>query len=242
MITQDSVLLGTTKIDYSIVYSERRKNASLAVYPVKYVEILVPSDLERGHIQRLVKKKAHWVMKQLAWFDEIARADSSKEYVNGETFLYLGRQFRLKIIKGGKRPQASIEGGYLTVSLPDYVNGQKTALVKAAIWYWYREETARILAEIISKYSKKLGISPPNLMIKNQSKRWGSCTSKNQLIFNFRILMAPMRQLEYIVAHELCHICHKSHSADYWKLLESILPDFSERKEVLRTNGWQYIL
>ncbi|NIA02978.1 MAG: DUF45 domain-containing protein [Nitrospirae bacterium] len=98
------------------------------------------------------------------------------------------------------------------------------------------------MKESIKYYSKKLGIKEPDFIIKNQYKRWGSCTSKNILIFNFRIAMAPVSQMNYIITHELCHIKVKDHSPEFWKLLRSIMPDYDDRKERLRKEGWGYVL
>ena len=243
MITKDSIQFGATKIDYDIVYSNKRKNATLAVYPMKQIEISVPKTLEKEHIQRLVKKKANWVIKQIVWFDEISQLDSAKEHVNGETFLYLGRQYRLKTNYGNGKAEAKLLGRYLSVMLPEEISTKDTKkTIKAAVWQWYRTRSEEKVAEIVKRHCNKLGIPQPEFMIKNQIKRWGSCTSKNFLIFNFRIAMAPVSQIEYVVAHELCHIKHKDHSTEYWKLLRSILPDYELRKEALRKEGWQYVL
>jgi predicted metal-dependent hydrolase len=242
MITEDAVQFGSTRISYDIVYSEKRKNATLAVYPMKEVEISVPKNLEREHIQKLVKKKAAWVIKQLIWFDEIKQLDSNKEFVNGETFLYLGRQYRLQIKRTDGKAVASIFGKQLQVNLPKVNKAEEKRMIKAAVWKFYREETEARVLMLLKKYSKRLGISPPPFTIKNQYKRWGSCTGKNTLIFNFRISMAPLTQIEYIVAHELCHTKIKNHSNAYWKLLKSISPEYEGRKELLKKNGWQYVL
>lgn len=243
MIKSDSVQYGMTRIDYDIIYSEKRKNATLAVYPMKDVEIRVPKDLEREHIQRLVKKKADWVIKQIYWFDEISQLESFKEHVSGETYLYLGRQYRLQVKKERGRAQAKIVGKNLIVMLP--FNTPKKYIkktIKTTIWRCYRKQTEHKVKELIEQYSKKIGVKPPNFSIKNQYKRWGSCTSKNHLIFNFRLSMAPVSQIEYVIAHELCHIKIKEHSKEYWNLLRSILRDYEDRKEALKKDGWQYTL
>ena len=243
MIAQDSIQFGTTTINYDIVYSDRRKNATLSVYPLKMVEISVPTNLEPEHIRSLVKKKAHWVMKEILWFDEIVQMDSKKEHVNGETYLYLGRQYRLKIIRNHERPQAKLIGKYLTVWLPENTpKNKEKRIIKAAIWKWYRQQANKKIEDVIKTYSKKLGISQPKFTIKNQYKRWGSCTSKNMLNFNFRIAMAPVTLLQYIVAHEMCHIKHKDHSSKFWKQLKTIMPDYEDRKERLRKEGTLYVL
>jgi len=243
MIIQDSIQFGTTRIGYDIVYSDKRNNASLAVYPYKQVEIVVPNTLKREHIQALVRKKADWVVKQLVWFDEIAQVESTKEYVSGETFLYLGRQYRLKIEKGAGRPQAKLIGGHFLISLPKHMEQSKhKKAVKALIWRWYRAQAHDTIGRAIKYYSRRLGIPEAQFIIKNQYKRWGSCTSKGTLIFNIRAVMAPMSQMEYIVAHELCHIKHNSHSHKFWNLLRAIMPDYEERKERLRKDGWKYTI
>lgn len=243
MITEDCIQFGATTINYDIIYSDKRKNATLTVYPMKDVEIRVPTYLEREHIQSLVKQKADWVIKQLIWFDEITQLDSSKEHVNGETYLFHGRQYRLQVINGQGRAEAKIVGKTLNVNLPlniSKINEKK--IIKAAIWKFYRQQTEQRVTELLKKYSKRLGIISPNFMIKNQYKRWGSCTAKNKLIFNFRLSMAPISQAEYIIAHEICHIKVKNHSSDYWKLLKNILPEYQTRKEALKKEGWQYVL
>ncbi len=241
MIEQDSILFGKTQIDYDVVYSSRRRNATLAVYPLKQVEITVPTAIQQEKIKTLVERKAVWVIKQLVWFDQITQIDSIKEYVNGESFLYLGRQYKLRLNKENGKTEVNLKGRELEVTLKkqDSKHDVKT-LIKFAIWHWYREQSLKIIDESVTSYCKKLGISKPEITIKNQYKRWGSCTSKNVLIFNFRIAMAPVSQLNYVVAHELVHIKHKDHSSKFWKTLKSIMPDYEDRKEKLKQDGWQY--
>jgi len=243
MITEDNIQFGTTTINYDIVYSDKRKNVTIAVYPMKEVEISVPGHLEREYIQNLVKKKADWVIKQLLWFDEITQIDSNKEHVNGETYLYLGRQYRLQIKKAKEKAEAKIVGKIIQVTLPlNTPKKYEKKIVRAAIWKWYKNQAEEKINSILKKYSKKLGITIPEFTIKNQYKRWGSCTSKNKLIFNFRLAMAPVSQIEYVVAHEICHIKCKDHSKNYFKLLKSIMPNYELRKESLKKDGWQYVL
>jgi predicted metal-dependent hydrolase len=243
MTLKDTIQYGNTRLNYDIVYSNKRKNATLTVYPLKQIEISVPKTLPREHIQKLVKKKASWIIKQIVWFDSISQIDSTKEYVNGETFLYLGRQYRLSKDNVNGKALARISGKYLSVIHPENIS--KRAIkktTKAAIWQMYRLKSKEKISEIVEKFSKKLGVTMPAFTIKNQIQRWGSCTSKNQLIFNIRLVMAPVSQIEYVVAHEMCHIKIKDHSSKYWKLLRSIMPDYEIRKEALKNDGWQYTL
>lgn len=240
MLKNDSIQYGTTTINYDIKFSPRKKNATIAVYPMKKVEIIVPNKLEKSEIKNLVGKKAGWIIKQLDWFNQITQLESTKEFVTGETFLYLGRQYRLKITEDNTKTYEKLKGKHLLINIPKDKNNKKSKIVKAAVWNWYKNQAKRKIADSIKYYSKKLGIEPPEFTVKNQLKRWGSCTSKNKLNFNIRIMMAPMTELNYVIAHELCHTIVKDHSQNYWKFLHSIMPDYEIRKENLRKNGWKY--
>ncbi|MCK5177169.1 MAG: DUF45 domain-containing protein, partial [Candidatus Aenigmarchaeota archaeon] len=144
MITQDSIQFGTTTINYDIIYSSKRKNATLSVYPIKHVEISVPSHIDKEHIQQLVKKKAGWVLKQMLWFDEITQIDSQKEHVNGETFLYLGRQYRLKIIQSNEKTEAKLKGKYLCMNLPENIlKDKEKKIIQATLWAWYKKRARK---------------------------------------------------------------------------------------------------
>jgi len=118
LIESDSIQYGTTTIPYSISYSSRRKNVAIAVYPTKEVEIRVPSRTSPEVIKKLMQNKAHWVVKNIEWFNQFQYVSAKKEYVNGETFLYLGRQYRLKIINSHDDAVAKLRGKYFEVSVP----------------------------------------------------------------------------------------------------------------------------
>lgn len=241
-MTSDSITFGTTTITYDITYSDRRKHVAIAVNPDKKVDVLAPLQLDQAAIQDIVRNKANWVMEQLGWFDQISQRTASKEYANGETFLYMGRQYRLKILHSGDRPSTKLRGKYFEVTIRDSCDElEKRKLVKNALWKWYRFHAEMKIGEIVCQYSARLHIDPPMFRIKYQAKRWGSCSKENILNINIRIAMAPMSQIEYVVAHELCHLKHKNHSVEFWQLLRLLMPDYEIRKENLRRDGWRYL-
>ena len=243
MIEEDTIQFGTTSINYNINYSPRKKNVTVAVNPSKDVEVIVPEGTLQVDIQNLMKRKAPWILKKQLWFNQIGIIDNEKEYVKGETFLYLGRQYRLKISKGRNKTTAKLIGKYIEVDFNKRtLTKNEQNVIKKVIWDWYREKSRNKVKLIIKKYSKILCIEEPKFMIKDQQKRWGSCTKNNTLILNIRAIMAPMSQLEYIVAHELCHVVHKNHSNKFWNLLRSLIRDYEVKKEDLRINGWKYNL
>ena len=243
MIEQDSIVFGTTTIQYEITRSSRRKNACIAVHPGRDIKVAVPQEASLTEVRQIVRKRAPWVIKNLDFFDNIEMPGTGKEYVNGETFLYLGRQYRLKIIRTNDGPVAKLNGRYLQVFIPSSLpERERKSNVKKAVYDWYKKHAVERIGEITALYSKKLHIDTPKVQIKNQLKRWGSCTAKNMLIFNTKSIMAPASQLQYIVAHEICHIKYKDHSPNYWMQLRLMMPDYDKRKEALKNNGWKYEL
>ncbi len=241
LLNKDFIIYGTSKIEYSILYA-KRKTATIIVYPYKDVEIIVPIDTSLEKSKELIKKKASWIIKKIDFFNQIAQYDTTKEYVEGETILYLGRQYRVKIIKSNNKANVKLKGKYLEVEFNKSfkTNLEQKKYVKILVINWYKKQAEKNIKKSLIIYSKKLGFKLPEFNVKNQIKRWGSCTSKNILNFNIKIMMAPKYQFDYIIVHELCHIKYKDHSANFWKLLSSILNDYELRKIQLREQGNMY--
>lgn len=114
--------------------------------------------------------------------------------------------------------------------------------MKGALWQWYRDHAEKKIGEVIDAYARTLRIDPPRFKVKYQEKRWGSCPKDDLLHINMRTVMAPMSQIEYVVAHELCHLKYKNHSSEFWQRLRLIMPDYEVRKENLKNEGWKYAL
>ena len=237
------VRYGTTIITYAISYSARRKKATIAVHPDKNVAVTVPKGTSPEIVQNLVLKKAPWVLEQIGAFDQIAMTPASKEYVNGETFLYLGRQYRLKVLRGYGNTSVKLVGGYFEVTVPDDMHPeQQRDLVRRTLCKWYEEHALQKVQEVVRKYAQRLHFDVPQVRIRHQLKRWGSCNKDSVLNINVLITMAPMTQVEYVVAHELCHLMYKDHSTEFWDLLRLVMPDYEIRKEKLRKEGRRYVL
>jgi predicted metal-dependent hydrolase len=241
MTGAEAIQFGTTSIRYTVSFSPRRKKAAIAVYPDRSVAVTVPTGTPLETVQDLILKKAPWILEQIGAFEHLAMIDASKEYVGGETFLYLGRQYRLKITAGGEHPSAKLVGGYFEVTVPEGVRPERD-LIRLTLCEWYREHALQRVREVVRIYARRLRLDIPEVKIKHQVKRWGSCTKDGVLNINVLIVMAPMVLVEYVVAHELCHLRHKDHSAEFWDLLRLVMPDYEIRKERLRQEGWRYVL
>jgi predicted metal-dependent hydrolase len=243
MMEDGTVKFGSTEIPYSVKYSSVKKQAGISVSPDKLVEISVPADTPEEKVREIAGRKAAWIYEQIGWFDNLSLMHVTKEYVSGETYLYLGRQYRLKIVCNGSESGVKLNGGFFEVTVPERTgSSNKKDLIRKSLLNWYCSHAEEKIEPLVDKYSDLLGIETPLLNIKYQLKRWGSCTKSGVVNINVRIAMAPMSQVEYVVVHELCHLIHREHSADFWSLVRRILPDYEIRKDRLLQMGWRYEL
>jgi len=138
---------------------------------------------------------------------------------------------------------AFFKNSELTVEISENTSeDQLHFLVKEAVWNFYSKCAEEEVEKLLKIYSKKFGVSTPVFMVKYQKKRWGSCSAKNVLRINFQLIMAPPKQLEYVVVHELCHVKEKNHSARFWKLVRELMPDYEKYRNSLKIDGWKYVL
>ncbi len=163
--------------------------------------------------------------------------------MNGERYHYLGRQYELRLAKAarGHAPQVKLKSGRFVVTANIGRSAAKRRIVvRSALTEWYREHAGTRIGERVNLYADKLGLKPGKLLIRQPRKRWASCDKEGNLRFNWRVIMAPMVLVDYVVAHELCHLRHLDHSPAYWRILRSVMADFERRQERLRLNGPRY--
>lgn len=153
--------------------------------------------------------------------------------------LYKGVECGVKLLDyAGKSTQIFFRQGSFVVYVNKNLNiNSKYNEAAIHLEQWLRERAAETIAERTREYSRNIGVSYNNIRIKDTRTRWGSCSSKGNLNFSWRIIMAPTEVMDYIIIHELCHLIHMNHSKEYWAAVESYMPDYSRHKEWLRTNG-----
>lgn len=245
MRKNDSIKACGRTINYEIVYSKKRRKAAIVVCPDLTVEFRAPNGLSREAIREIVQKKAGWIWEKLEWFEANRLPSQEKRYTDGEKYLYLGKEYSLKILPAEyiKKPFVSFRGSEITVFIPVSVSEDlKPALVKKAIWNFYSDCAGLEVDRFLKAYSEKLKIDPPAFKVKHQKRRWGSCSADNVLRINFQLIMAPSEQLEYVVVHELCHVKEKNHSARFWNLVGELMPEYEVHRKSLKKDGWRYVL
>ena len=253
MRKKDSIKACGRTIEYEIVFNKKRKRAEIVVRPDLTVELRAPWGLKLEVVRTMVNDKSAWICKKLDWFEINKLPNQQKQYTEGEIYLYLGKEYTLKIqnFENIKKPFAVIRTSKLTseltseliVAVPEGAPENLLPLqVKKAIWDFYSKNAEEKINGILKIYSKKLGITPPVFKVKYQKRRWGSCSADNILRINFQLLMAPPEQLEYVVVHELCHIKEKNHSIKFWQLVGELMPGYEIHRKTLKKEGWQYVL
>lgn len=239
------VQFGTTTIGYSISRSANRSTIAMTVHPDGTVSAVAPTRIRRTKIAEAVATKAKWILRQQEYFRH-QHNGYAKQFVSGESFFYLGRQYKLKVKQTEtSRPpsQAQLVRGQLLVVAPRRTDAAtRSTVVRYSLSRWYRDKARELIPPMTARFSRRLGLSPPTIQIREMKQRWGSAGANGRVSFNWRILMAPRRLIEYVVAHELCHCKHPNHSRDFWRLLERTMPDYETRRVELAIVGPKFDL
>ena len=226
-------MIGRFEFPVEIVRTDRKRSVSIQLEGTG-IKVRVPKGLSDNRIHDLIVKRSPWIRKKLKEA-ELFQPAKSKEYVSGETFPYLGKNYRLKIVSG-ETPSLKLKGGYLEATVPD-CGLEREQEIRSHLLEWYQQHALKRLEEKTRRYAKIIGVNPQSVTIKNYKSRWGSCSVKGDVSYNWRIILAPHRIVDYVVVHELCHLLEHNHSSRYWKHVERHVPDYKERREWLRTAG-----
>ena len=149
-----------------------------------------------------------------------------------EGSLYFGAGCKaLKQLVNNDTTSTRLKSGYLEVP----AQGEKA--IHASLTDWYTSHALAKLEEKTGRYAKTLNVEPSSVTVKEYKSRWGSCSTSGDITYNWRIIMAPHRIVDYVVIHELCHLVELNHSDKYWKQVESLVPDYRERRAWLKTNA-----
>jgi predicted metal-dependent hydrolase len=223
---------GGCEIPFCVTLTERAK-LTITVYPDLNVKVLAPTSKPMDLILARVDRRARWIVKQWRYFEQFQPTLPTRRFVSGETHVYLGRQYRLKVSKdsvsGVKligryfRVQHSDPNDFTGISnlLQDWYLRHASALFAARVEYWLSECRALTLPEA------------PKLSIRSMTRRWGSCTKSGTITLNVDLVKVPLAYIDYVIVHELCHLKIHNHSPSFYRLLTRCMPDWKQRKERL---------
>ena len=215
-------------ISFSVKRSDR-KTLSIYVERDGSVSVQAPNKVGIDRINDIVERKSRWIRGQLSEFKRLNESRVKRELVDGEGYLYLGRSYRLKIRNGLNNPLVLYQGYFLLDE--KHLEDAKTHFIS-----FYKEKGRRHLKERVEHFKGKLGVKPKSIKVMALRNRWAS-QRKGNLNFHWKVVLAPVSIIDYIIVHELAHFIEPNHTNDFWRIVESVLPDYSTRKEWLRFNG-----
>jgi predicted metal-dependent hydrolase len=225
---RSSVRFGLAAIPYTVQRGRRQKTIAIAVDSAEGVRVRAPQHTPISKLDAIVLSKATWITERQRRFEDLPPRPTPREFVSGETFLYAGKQYRLKRVRAV--PEAvRLVGGRIEV--------RANADARMVLIAWYRQRAQERLEARVPLLAELIGVAPRKILVREQRTRWGSADANGHLRFNWRIVQAPTRLLDYVAAHELVHLLHADHTRDFWATLGRVMPDYEVRRERLRTLG-----
>lgn len=223
------VMVGSQVIDYVIV-RRSRKTLEIAVEPDASVVVAAPLDASLDAIEVRLCRRASWIMRQQRYFSQFLPRTPERRFVAGETHLYLGRQYRLKVVL---HAQATVKlvRGFIVVQTH---RPRREDITRKLVEEWYQDRARIKFAERIefnlSRFPDPEAFRPRGVIVRRISQRWGSMSAAGRLLLNRRLIEAPVDAIDYVITHELCHISEPHHGPAFYELLGRVLPDWERRK------------
>ncbi len=215
------------KID-QIIYS-KRKSFSLQIQPDGRLIVRAPQNASREVIDQIVQKKAAWIQKTRTRLAQTFPDLKPRTFQEGELFWYLGKQYPLQF-SDRQRPLLNFENAFM-------LSKKEMKRAREIFIAWYRERTREWVHKLVNQYQTENEFQYGRIMITSARTRWGSCSGHNNLNFTYRLAMAPLSVIEYVVVHEIAHLAIRNHSQKFWDKVQDMLPSYQKQRDWLKTNG-----
>ncbi|MEO5603452.1 MAG: SprT family zinc-dependent metalloprotease [Cyclobacteriaceae bacterium] len=220
-----AIQFGSKQIDFRLEYSDR-KSLGITVTPDLNVLVKAPTDISLQKIKERLRKKAPWIIRQQSFFLSFHPKTPVRKFVGGETHLYRGRQYRLKILQS-KLESVKLKGKFIEVTTADKARAKE--LVNE--WYLQNAKTKfHTIAKPLIENFRKHKVEPNSIVLREMPPRWGSCTAKGKIILNPELIKAPKGCIEYVIIHELCHLIHHDHTQKFIDLQTKEMKDWEKWK------------
>jgi|TARA_B110000444_G_scaffold123016_1_gene115702 hypothetical protein len=219
-------------MNISIKRTKRRKTIMIQVKD-GLVEVRAPFKIEQKEIDSFILQKNSWINKKLSLQKSIKKP-TRKKFKNEENFQFLGKNLKLKITISENK-KSYIDDKFIYLVLKNNKENFKEK-IKEKLEIFFRETAKDIFKNKTLDEAKKIRVTPKKIIVRSYKRRWGSCSYKKDISYNWKLIMAPEKIIHYVVIHELCHLIHFNHSRDFWKSVGKILPDYKSSKEWLKLN------
>lgn len=214
--------------EYILKFSKRR-TLNITVERDRKIIVHAPENLSIEKIEEIVQSKSQWIKEKVNHAQKYPVETNPKEFISGETLLYLGKNYQLLLV------DEEIEG--VEFNQRFRISKKNQSIANDLFKQWYLNQALLKIEPLAINYAKSLGVTYNELKTSEMKYRWGSCTPSNNIIFNWRIVKAPMFVLEYLVAHELVHLMENNHTPRFWNILSIQVPNYQKAKDWLKENG-----
>lgn len=223
---------GPETIRYQVQWVPTRRTLGIEVHPDQRVVVRAPVGCTEDVISARVRKRAAWISRQIADFQRYSPRTPQRQYVSGETHLYLGRQYRLKLV-ACEPASVRMSRGQLMVAMQGTADPDR---VRMLLHRWYLDHARQVFDEVLEQCLPRFKEHQrPRLIVRTMQSRWGSLSQAGSMTLNANLVRAPRTCIEYVVTHELCHLLHHDHDANFYRLLGRVMPDWEQRKRRLET-------
>ena len=229
------VSLRGRSVAYRITVSPRARRLRLVIRPETGLEVVVPHGVSIASHEAFLREKETWILATLDRLAVQTAASAPLPVVTGRTLAFAGRTLTLQVRLGAPagRFRVALVGDVLSLTVPD----ADADTARRALTAWYRKQAPRVFAERLAAHNARYGYQYGRVSIKEQKSRWGSCSRLGNLNFNWRLLLAPLPVLDYVVVHELCHLKEMNHGARFWQLVARTCPTYMAQRRWLRQHG-----
>ncbi len=222
-------------ISYKLLPGTDRNTTDIVIERNGQIMVRPPKTMTPDKVDAVVEAKRLWIYRNLADWRDLNASTVAREWVNGETFLYLGRSYRLSII-GDSGAGLQLKDGRFMLSR-DVIERNGAAGARRVFENYYAEKALERVRSRVHYFAPKVGVEVASIAVKDIGFKWARCGKSGALAFHWKCMMAPARIFDYLVVHELCHLIHRNHSAAYWNEVDKVMPDYRERKDWLRNHG-----
>lgn len=208
-----------------------RKTLAISVLPDGTLELIAPLNSREDMVLAKVAKRRAWIMKQRRQFQAMNATRPALRYISGATHRYLGKQYRLKV-ETSEATSVSLRGGFLHVR----VRERSDESVNEALQTWYRDHAKQQFTQRLAVWDDwcaRRRLPKPTLRLRTMAKRWGSALKDGTICLNPELIKAPSACVDYVIAHEVCHLKHPNHGTEFWRLLDQVRPGWRHLKERL---------
>jgi hypothetical protein len=227
---QRSIQLAGKPVSYTLKRSSKRRSIGLRIDD-RGLTVNAPLRASEKWLHSVLQEKAAWVVEKLASWQ--AKKPAPQQWSDGETILFRGETFILRIVPSLFDAPPQLHGARLVIHV---CRTDNPALIEKIVERWYRREALQLFEECVAHFAPQMKVAPREIKLSAARTQWGSCTTRGTVRLNWQLIKMPLPLVDYVVAHELAHLVEMNHSAAFWRVVETVCPDYAKLRVELR--GW----